>query len=115
MQNANCSKCHTSRATIDLMKNVFGEQLISRLDTISCDLILQINLFGEFVKGLVYNDKIFAIAGLEANIERVIGEIPSQVCVEMAENSIFRMDHLKRSSGQHLPEIIFTKWQLWIY
>ncbi|GFW22374.1 DUF4817 domain-containing protein [Trichonephila clavipes] len=54
--------CHTARATIDLLKDTFGDRLISRFGTVnwpprSCDLTpLDYFLWG-YVKSLVYADK----------------------------------------------------------
>ncbi|GFT89637.1 hypothetical protein TNCV_3137321 [Trichonephila clavipes] len=54
--------CHTARATIDLLKDTFGDRLISRFGPVnwpprSCDLTpLDYFLWG-YVKSLVYADK----------------------------------------------------------
>ncbi|GFV10737.1 uncharacterized protein TNCV_1755751 [Trichonephila clavipes] len=54
--------CHTARATIDLLKDTFGDHLISRFGPVnwpprSCDLTpLDYFLWG-YVKSLVYADK----------------------------------------------------------
>ncbi|GFU94011.1 uncharacterized protein TNCV_2391001 [Trichonephila clavipes] len=54
--------CHTARATIDLLKDTFGDRLISRFGLVnwpprSCDLTpLDYFLWG-YVKSLVYADK----------------------------------------------------------
>ncbi|GFY33452.1 DUF4817 domain-containing protein [Trichonephila clavipes] len=54
--------CHTARATIDLLKDTFGDRLISRFGPVnwpprSCDLTpLDYFLWG-YVKSLVYEDK----------------------------------------------------------
>ncbi|GFU65536.1 transposable element Tc3 transposase [Trichonephila clavipes] len=54
--------CHTARATIDLLKDTFGDRLISRFGPVnwpprSCDLTpLDYFLWG-YVKSLVYTDK----------------------------------------------------------
>ncbi|GFY35967.1 putative DD41D transposase [Trichonephila clavipes] len=56
------STCHTARATIDLLKDTFGDRLISRFGPVnwpprSCDLTpLDYFLWG-YVKSLVYADK----------------------------------------------------------
>ncbi|GFX20754.1 uncharacterized protein TNCV_78111 [Trichonephila clavipes] len=53
--------CHTARATIDLLKDTFGDRLISRFEPVnwpprSCDLTpLDYFLWG-YVKSLVYTD-----------------------------------------------------------
>ncbi|GFX75713.1 uncharacterized protein TNCV_3575381 [Trichonephila clavipes] len=54
--------CHTARATIDLLKDTFGDRLISRFGPVnwpprSCDLTpLDYFLWG-YVKSMVYADK----------------------------------------------------------
>ncbi|GFY10623.1 uncharacterized protein TNCV_2194441 [Trichonephila clavipes] len=80
--------CHTARATIDLLKNTFGDRLISRFGPVnwpprSCDLTpLDYFLWG-YVKSLVYADKPQTLDHLEDNICRVIADIRPQ----MLENS----------------------------
>ncbi|GFW92456.1 putative LOC100569746 [Trichonephila clavipes] len=70
--------CHTARATIDLLKDTFGDRLISRFGLVnwpprSCDLTpLDYFLWG-YVKSLVYADKPQTLDHLEDNIRRVIG------------------------------------------
>ncbi|GFY29930.1 putative transposable element [Trichonephila clavipes] len=69
--------CHTARATIDLLKDTFGDRLISRFGPVnwsprSCDLTpLDYFLWG-YVKSLVYEDKPQTLDHLADNIRRVI-------------------------------------------
>ncbi|GFW06825.1 uncharacterized protein TNCV_3289251 [Trichonephila clavipes] len=54
--------CHTARATIDLLKDMFGDRLISRFGPVnwpprSCDLTLLDYFLWGYVKSLVYADK----------------------------------------------------------
>ncbi|GFW15823.1 DUF4817 domain-containing protein [Trichonephila clavipes] len=76
--------CHTARATIDLLKDTFGDRLISRFGPVnrprrSCDLTpLDYFLWG-YVKSLVYADKSQTLDYLEDNIRRVIANIRPQV------------------------------------
>ncbi|GFX03007.1 DUF4817 domain-containing protein [Trichonephila clavipes] len=76
--------CHTARATIDLLKDTFGDRLISRFGPVnwpprSCDLTpLDYFLWG-YVKSLVYADKPQALDHLEDNIRRVIADIRPQM------------------------------------
>ncbi|GFU93412.1 uncharacterized protein TNCV_2727991 [Trichonephila clavipes] len=75
--------CHTARATIDLLKDTFGDRLISRFGPVnwpprSCDLTpLDYFLWG-YVKSLVYADKPQTLDHLEDNIRRVIADIRPQ-------------------------------------
>ncbi|GFW29363.1 transposable element Tcb2 transposase [Trichonephila clavipes] len=72
--------CHTARATIDLLKDTFGDRLISRFAPVkwpprSCVLTpLDYFLWG-YVKSLVYADKPQTLDHLEDNIRRVIADI----------------------------------------
>ncbi|GFU46714.1 DUF4817 domain-containing protein [Trichonephila clavipes] len=72
--------CHTARATIDLLKDTFGDRLISRFGPVnwlprSCDLTpLDYFLWG-YVKSLIYADKPQTLDHLEDNIRRVIADI----------------------------------------
>ncbi|GFW19944.1 putative transposable element [Trichonephila clavipes] len=77
--------CHTARATIDLLKDTFGDRLISRFGPVnwsprSCDLTpLDYFLWG-YVKSLVYMDKPQTLDHLEDNIRRVIADIGHKCC-----------------------------------
>ncbi|GFW87440.1 transposable element Tc3 transposase [Trichonephila clavipes] len=76
--------CHTARATIDLLKDTFGDCLISRFGPVnwpprSCDLTpLDYFLWG-YVKSLVYVDKPQTLDHLEDNILRVVADIRPQM------------------------------------
>ncbi|GFV73871.1 putative LOC100569746 [Trichonephila clavipes] len=83
--------CHTARATIDLLKDTFGDRLISRFGPVnwpprSCDLTpLDYFLWG-YVKALVYADKQQTLDHLEDNIRRVIADIRPQMLEKVIEN-----------------------------
>ncbi|GFY22283.1 histone-lysine N-methyltransferase SETMAR [Trichonephila clavipes] len=104
--------CHTARAPIDLLKDTFGDRLISRFGPVngpprSCDLTpLDYFLWG-YVKSLVYADKPQTLDHLEDNIRRVIADIRPQMLVKVIENWTFRLDYIRASQGSHMPEIIF--------
>ncbi|GFU79565.1 transposable element Tc3 transposase [Trichonephila clavipes] len=82
--------CHTARATIDLLKDTFGDRLISRFGPVnwsprSCDLTpLDYFLWG-YVKSLVYADKPHNLDHLE-DICRVIADIRPQMLEKVIEN-----------------------------
>ena len=59
-----------------------------------------------YIKADVYTDKP-CIDAMEDNIEAFIREIPVEMLERVCQNWTKRMDHLKRSRGQHLHEIIF--------
>ncbi|GFT32094.1 hypothetical protein TNCV_3468981 [Trichonephila clavipes] len=104
--------CHTARATIDLLKDTFGDRLISRFGPVnwpprSCDLTpLDYFLWG-YVKSLVYADKPQTLDHLEDNIRRVIADIGPQMLEKVIENWTSRLDYIRASRGSHMPEIIF--------
>ncbi|GFU88561.1 putative transposase [Trichonephila clavipes] len=104
--------CHTARATIDLLKDTFGDRLISRFGPVnwpprSCDLTpLDYFLWG-YVKSLVYADKPQTLDHLEDNIRRVIADIRPQVLEKVIENWTSILDYIRASRGSHMPEIIF--------
>ncbi|GFY00407.1 putative transposable element [Trichonephila clavipes] len=104
--------CHTARATIDLLKDTFGDRLISRFGPVnwsprSCDLTpLDYFLWG-YVKSLVYADKPQTLDHLEDNIRRIITDIRPQMLGKVIENWTSRLDYIRDSRGSHMPEIIF--------
>ncbi|GFW23844.1 transposase [Trichonephila clavipes] len=104
--------CHTALATIDLLKDTFGDRLISRFGPVnwpprSCDLTpLDYFLWG-YVKSLVYADKPQTRDHLEDNIRRVIADIRPQMLEKAIENWTSRLDYIRASRGSPMPEIIF--------
>ncbi|GFT75460.1 uncharacterized protein TNCV_4832751 [Trichonephila clavipes] len=83
--------CQTARATIDLLKDTFGDRLISRFGPVnwppkSCDLKpLDYFLWG-YLKSLVYADKPQTLDNSEDNICRVIADIRPQILEKVIEN-----------------------------
>ncbi|GFV90318.1 transposable element Tcb1 transposase [Trichonephila clavipes] len=110
--------CHTARATIDLLKDTFGDRLISRFGPVnwpprSCDLTpLDYFLWG-YVKSLVYADKPQTLDRLEDNIRRVIADIRPQMLEKVIENWTTRLDCIRASRGSPMPEIIFKMSNYW--
>ncbi|GFU37897.1 transposable element Tc3 transposase [Trichonephila clavipes] len=105
--------CHTvCRAIIDLLKDTFGDRLISRFGPVnwhprSCDLTpLDYFLWG-YVKSLVYVDKPQTLEHLEDIIRRVIAHIRPQMLEKVIENWTSRLDYIRASRGSPMPEIIF--------
>ncbi|GFW75075.1 uncharacterized protein TNCV_447801 [Trichonephila clavipes] len=104
--------CHTARATIDLLKDTFGDRLISRFGPVnwpprSCDLTpLDYFLWG-YVKSLVYTDKPQTLDDLEDNNRRVIADIRPKMMEKVIENWTSRLDYIRTSRGSPMPEIIF--------
>ncbi|GFX44287.1 putative transposable element [Trichonephila clavipes] len=76
--------CHTARATIDLLKDTFGDRIISRFGPVnwpprSCDLTPLDYFLWSYVKSLVYADKPQTLDHLKDNIRRVIADIRPQM------------------------------------
>ncbi|GFT45865.1 uncharacterized protein TNCV_2250121 [Trichonephila clavipes] len=104
--------CHTARATIDLLKDTFGDRLISRFGPVnwpprSCDLTPLDYFLWVYVKSLVYADKPQTLDHLEDNIHRVIADIRPQMLEKVIENWTSRLDYIRASRGSPMPEIIF--------
>ncbi|GFT95735.1 transposable element Tcb1 transposase [Trichonephila clavipes] len=103
--------CHTARATIDLLKDTFGDRLNSRFGPVnwprSCDLTTLDYFLWGYVKSLVYADKPQTLDHLEDNIRRVIADIRPQMLEKVIENWTSRLDYIRASCGSYMPEIIF--------
>ncbi|GFS62041.1 uncharacterized protein TNCV_2593031 [Trichonephila clavipes] len=74
--------CHTACATIDLLKNTFGDRLISRFGPVnwpprSCDLTPLDYFLWNYVKSLVYEDKPQTLDHLEDNIRYFMQGTPT--------------------------------------
>ncbi|GFY18408.1 uncharacterized protein TNCV_2396371 [Trichonephila clavipes] len=107
-----CATCHTARATIDLLKDTFGDRLISRFGPMnwpprSCDLTPLDYFLWDYVKSLVYADKPQTLDHLEDNIRRVIADIRPQMLEKVIENWTSRLGYIRVSHGCHMPEILF--------
>ncbi|GFS52349.1 putative transposase [Trichonephila clavipes] len=82
--------CHTARAPVDLLKDTFGDRLVSRFGPVnwppkSCDLTpLDYFLWG-YVKSLAYADKPQTLDHLEDNIRRVIADIRPQMLEKVSK------------------------------
>ncbi|GFV52096.1 putative LOC100569746 [Trichonephila clavipes] len=104
--------CHTARATIDLLKDTFGDRLISRFGPVnwpprSCDLTPLDYFLWDYINSLVYADKPQTLDHLEDNIRRVIADIRPQMLEKVIENWTSRLDYIRASRDSHMPEIIF--------
>ncbi|GFW69164.1 DUF4817 domain-containing protein [Trichonephila clavipes] len=85
------AKCHTARATIDLLKDTFGDHLISRFRPVnwpprSCDLTPLYYFLWGYVKSLVYADKPQTLDHLKDNIRRVIADTRPQMLEKVIDN-----------------------------
>ncbi|GFW78201.1 transposable element Tc3 transposase [Trichonephila clavipes] len=92
--------CHTARVTINLLKNTFGDRLISRFGPVnwpprSCDLTPLDYFLCCYVKSLVYADKPQTLDNLEDNIRLVIADIRPQMLEKVIENWTSRLDYIR--------------------
>ncbi|GFW66151.1 hypothetical protein TNCV_1710501 [Trichonephila clavipes] len=88
-----------TRATIDLLKDTFGDRLISRFGPVnwpprSCDLTPLDHFLWGYVKSLVYADKPQTLDHLEDNIRRVIADIRPQMLEKVIENWTSRLVYI---------------------
>ncbi|GFV79837.1 DUF4817 domain-containing protein [Trichonephila clavipes] len=104
--------CHTARVTINLLKDTFGDRLISRFGPVnwpprSCDLRPLDYFLWSYVKSLVYADKPQKLDHLEDIIRLVIADIRPQMLEKVIENWTSRLNYIRASRGSPMPEIIF--------
>ena len=104
--------CHTADETMQLLQTKFHGRVISRRGDVnwpprSCDLTpLDFSLWG-FLKGKVYANDPQTIPELKEEIRRTINEISPQLCQNVIENFVKRMNVCKQSRGGHLSDIVF--------
>ncbi|GFX92159.1 uncharacterized protein TNCV_1740791 [Trichonephila clavipes] len=101
-----------TRTTIDLLKDTFGDRLISRFGPgnwppRSCDLTPLDYFLWDYVKSLVCADKPQRLDHLEDNIRRVIADTRPQMLEKVIENWTSRLDYIRASRCSPMPEIIF--------
>ncbi|GFX42889.1 uncharacterized protein TNCV_5072531 [Trichonephila clavipes] len=104
--------CHTARATIDLLKDTFGDRLISRFGPVnwpsrSFDLTPLDYFLWDYVKSLVYADKPQTLDHLEDNIRRVIADIRPQISIPLKKTPFIEGTEITVASD-HQP----LKWLL---
>ena len=61
------------------------------------------------MKSKVYENKPETLDELEANIQRIIGDITPAVLNQVIENWTPVLEHVRVSRGEHMPKIIFKK------
>ncbi|GFU42792.1 uncharacterized protein TNCV_3139771 [Trichonephila clavipes] len=97
MMSRSCGSNKTAQhVTIDLLKDTFGDRLISRFRPVnwpprSCDLT---PFLRGYVKSLVYADKPQTLEHLEDNIHRVIADIRPQMLAKVIKNWTSRLDYI---------------------
>ena len=98
--------CHTAETTLDVLRPVFEDRIISRRAR-SCDLTpLDYYLWGA-VKDKSYADKPQTIDALKDNIREAIGEIQLHKIDNGLKNWTDHVGYCMASRCSHLNEIIF--------
>ena len=104
--------CHTAKATLDILRPVFEDRIISRRADVvwppwNCYLTpLDYYLQGA-IKNKCYADKPKAIDPLKYNIREAIGEIQMHTINNVLKNWTGHVGYCMASRGSHLNEIIF--------
>ena len=104
--------CHTAEATLDVLRFVFEDRIISRrADGVwpfqSCDLTPLDYYLRGVVKDNCYSDKQETIDTFKDNIREAIGEIQLHTIDNMLKNWTDRVGYSMASRDRHLNEIIF--------
>ena len=95
--------CHTAEATIDVLRPVFEDRIISRrTDIVSLDYYL----WGS-VKDKCYDDKPETIDALKDNIREAISEIQLLTIDNVLKNWTDCVGYCMASQGIYLNKIIF--------
>ena len=108
----NGASCHTAEATLDVLRSVFEDRIISRgADVVwppwNCDLTpLDCYLWGA-VEDKCYADKPKTIDALKDNIREAIGEIQLHTIDNVFKNWSDRVGYCMATRDSHLNEIIF--------
>ena len=106
------ARCHTAEATLNVLRPVFEDRIISRRVNVvwpprSCDFTpLDCHLWGA-VKDKCYADKPEAIDVLKDNIREAIDEIQLHTIDNVLKNWTARVVYCMASRCSHLNEIIF--------
>ena len=104
--------CHTAEATLDVLRPVFEDRIISRRADVvrpprSCDVTpLDYYLMGAVIDKC-YVDKPEIIHVLKDNIHEAIGEIQLHTIDSVLKNCTDRVGYCMASRCSHLNEIIF--------
>ncbi|CAK1591478.1 unnamed protein product [Parnassius mnemosyne] len=106
--------CHTAGASIEAIKELFPNKVISRRSTInwpprSPDLSpLDYFLWG-YLKGKVYDDHPTNLSQLKENITSEMRAIPTSLCQRVVANLRSRLEECQQREGTHLDNVIFAK------
>ena len=103
---------HTAEATIDVLRPVFEDRIVSRRDYVvwpprSCDLTPLDYYLWDAVKDKCYADKPEIIDALKDNVHQAIGERQLHTIDNVFKNWTYRVGYCMANRGKHLNEIIF--------
>ena len=106
------STCHTTEATLDVLRPVYEDRIIScRADVVwpprICDLTPLDYYLWLAVKHKCYADQPETIDALKDNIREALGEIQLHTIANVHKNWTDRVGYCMSSRGRHLNEIIF--------
>lgn len=103
---------HTAAETIDLLKPMFPNRLISKNGDFdwpprSPDLTAPDFFLWGYLKSKVYTNKPKSTRAFKRNIQREIARIPAEMIEKTMENAEKRAHSCVRAHGGHLKDIIF--------
>ena len=106
------AKSHTVEATLDVLRPVFEDCIISRRADVlwpprNCDFAPLDQYLWRAVKDKCYADKPETIDALKDNMRKAIGEIQLPTIDDVLRNWTDRKGYCMASRGSHLNEIIF--------
>ena len=104
--------CHTAEATLDVLRPVFEDRIISRRANVvwpprNCDLTRLDYYLWDAVKDKCYADKPETIKVLMDNIREAISEIQLHLIDNVLKNWTDHVGYCMASQGSPLNEIIF--------
>lgn len=103
---------HTARATMQLLRQIFGERLISKNSAFnwparSPDLTAPDYFLWGYLKEKVYINKPRTLAQLKENIRAEIRALQPDTLTRVMENAIKRAQLCEAENGAHLRDVIF--------
>ena len=104
--------CHTANVTIDLLRTVFENRIISRNSDVnwpprSCDLTPLDYFCGRAVKDKCYANHPETIEALKHEMKVAIHGIQAQTVEDVLKNWDDRMGYCKASRGSYLNDVVF--------
>ena len=104
--------CHTVEATLDVLRSVFEDRIISRRADVvwppwSCDLTPLDYYLWSAVKDKCYADQPETTDALKNNIPEAIGEIELHTINNVLKNWSDHVGYCMARQGSHLNQIIF--------